>query len=82
MPKFTLFYVVYAVIVSFCMSFIMSGTVTFISIGANGQFLSTWLFRSFPISYMIALPIALFVIPTLSTPARKIADYIALKLEK
>ncbi|GAA5097865.1 DUF2798 domain-containing protein [Wohlfahrtiimonas larvae] len=82
MPKFSLYYVIYSVIVSFCMSFIMSGTVTFISIGANGHFFSTWLLKSFPLSYMIALPIALFVIPTLSLPAKKIADYIALRLAK
>lgn len=77
MVRYSLFYIVYSVIVSFFMSFIMSGTVTLVSIGFSEQFFVTWLSRSFPTSYIIALPTSLFLIPALATPANKIADYIS-----
>lgn len=77
MVRYSLFYIVYSVMVSFFMSFIMSGTVTFVSLGFDEHFLSVWLLKSFPVSYAIALPVSLFVIPVLSKPSNKIANFIS-----
>ncbi|GEM_PF-3859692 len=60
--------VIFALYMSLIMSFCMSGVVTFMNFevlqnGFSSAFFAAWWKRAFPVSYMIALPISLFVVP-------------------
>ncbi len=58
--------IIFALYMSGVMSFCMSGVITWINLRSLEDappFLSSWLTQSFPLSYIVALPIALFVVP-------------------
>ncbi len=65
---------VQAALLSGFMSFIMSGAITFINLGAVHGFMSIW-FHAWMVAYLIAFPTILIVFPF----ARKLAMKIAAK---
>lgn len=59
---------IFALYMSGIMSFFMSGVVTLINLevlknGLSYHFFSAWFLKAFPSSYLIALPIAIFIVP-------------------
>jgi len=41
----------------------MSGVMTMVNLGLTEHAFTNWLTRAFPVGFIIALPIALFVVP-------------------
>jgi len=54
---------VFALLMSALMSFLMSGVITVINLGLPTDFVTRWLLHAFPSAWIIAFPIALFVVP-------------------
>lgn len=66
--------VLFALMMSACMAFIMSGVMTYVHFGFYESFISKWL-HSFGVAYMIAFPCVLLLAPL----NRKIVDVILKK---
>lgn len=54
---------VFALLMSLIMSFFMSGVITMLNIGPVSDFFYRWLVVAFPGAFIVAFPIALFVVP-------------------
>ncbi|HCZ18576.1 DUF2798 domain-containing protein [Wolinella succinogenes] len=54
---------VFALLMSLIMSFFMSGVITMLNIGLVSDFFYRWLAVAFPGAFIVAFPIALFVVP-------------------
>ncbi|MGC9457594.1 MAG: DUF2798 domain-containing protein [Halothiobacillaceae bacterium] len=54
---------VFALLMSMIMSFLMSAVITFTNLGLPNDFLERWLLEAFPGAWVVAFPIALFVVP-------------------
>ncbi len=62
--------IVFAFLMASIMSFLMSGVITFINLGITPTFVDDWMFKAFPSAFIIAFPIALFVVPVV----RRVVD--------
>lgn len=54
---------VFAFLMASIMSFLMSGVITYINLGLQSTFIDDWIFKAFPSAFIVAFPIALFVVP-------------------
>jgi hypothetical protein len=66
---------VFAFVMSLMMSFLMSGAITLINLGWVDDLLVRWLLQAFPSAWVIAFPVALFVVPAVRrVVGRLVAD--------
>ncbi len=64
--------VVFSALMSLCMSFIMSGAITFLNLGLSKESLKAWLFSSFPKAWGLAFIVVLIIVPYVAKVAESL----------
>ena len=65
----------FALLMSVVMSFLMSAFVTLVNLGPTSDFLVRWLFHAFPAAWVMAFPLALFVVPVVRRWVARLVEH-------